>query len=52
MQKWEYEWATEELMKSGVKYFLNQMGDEGWELVSVVKNEADILVYYFKRPKR
>jgi hypothetical protein len=51
MQKWEYEWATESLMTSGIQAFLNTMGDQGWELVSVVKNEAGIMVYFFKRPK-
>jgi len=30
--------------------FLNERGGKGWELVSVVKNNADVMVYFFKRP--
>lgn len=46
MQKWEYLFRdTEEMTVDAMQIFLNEMGQEGWELVSV-----DDEFCYFKRP--
>ena len=44
MQQWEY--ATAPLISHALQEILNNWGDEGYELVTVVDNVA-----YFKRPK-
>ena len=55
MQQWEYiSMAQAEPLARDV---LNQQGNEGWELVSVVHHQpnitqAGILLYVFKRPRR
>jgi hypothetical protein len=41
--RWEY--ATAPLISHALQQILNQWGDDGWELVTVVDNVA-----YFKRP--
>jgi hypothetical protein len=46
MQKWEYLRVT--VIVSDAT--LNQYGDQGWELVSVIVL-PDHPVYFFKRPK-
>ena len=45
MQKWEY--ATAPLISHALKEILDNWGDEGYELVTVVGDVA-----YFKRPKQ
>ncbi|HSJ45589.1 MAG TPA: hypothetical protein VK923_12970 [Euzebyales bacterium] len=45
MQQWEY--ATAPLITHALQEILNNWGDEGYELVTVVDNVA-----YFKRPKQ
>ena len=50
-QKWEYkrfisDWSDKEFT---ILQELNSLGDEGWELVSVVLNGLRV-AYYFKRP--
>jgi len=42
----KYEYATVPLVVHALQQILNQWGDDGWELVTVVDNVA-----YFKRPK-
>lgn len=37
---------------SSTPEFLNYLGDQGWELVSVRENPRGITFYLFKRPKR
>jgi hypothetical protein len=32
-------------------YKLEQMGNEGWEMVSVIAWSSNILMIFFKRPK-
>ncbi len=44
MTVWEY--ATAPLVSHALQAILNQWGEDGWELVTVVDNVA-----YFKRPK-
>ncbi|MDP8932449.1 MAG: DUF4177 domain-containing protein [Actinomycetota bacterium] len=44
MTAWEY--TTAPLVSHALQAILNQWGDDGWELVTVVDNVA-----YFKRPK-
>jgi len=45
MQQWEY--ATAPLITHALQEILNNWGEEGYELVTVVDNVA-----YFKRPKQ
>lgn len=49
MQKWEYEWFSEKL--GDVPQLLQKMGEQGWELVSVV-HDGKGQIFYFKRPKQ
>jgi hypothetical protein len=49
MQKWEY--LTAPLIDHALQEILNNFGDEGWELVTVMTNAQSGLVAYFKRPK-
>jgi len=51
MQKWEY--VTVPLLVHATKQILDNWGDEGWELVSVVPGQnAEQLVAYMKRQKQ
>jgi hypothetical protein len=45
MKKWEYE--VQDIAPEHVRAELTRMGEQGWELIWVVKTE-----YYFKREKR
>jgi hypothetical protein len=50
MQKWEY--ATVPLLVHATKQILDNWGEDGWELVSVVPGpNPENLVAYMKRPK-
>jgi hypothetical protein len=50
MQKWEY--VTVPLLVHATKQILDNWGEDGWELVSVVPGpSAEQLVAYLKRPK-
>jgi len=42
----KFQYATVPLISHALQQILNQWGDDGWELVTVVENIA-----YFKRPK-
>ena len=42
----KYEYVTVPLVSHTLQMILNDWGDKGWELVTVVDNVA-----YFKRPK-
>lgn len=48
--KWEYK-QLEEYGPSD-EYTLDRLGDEGWELVTVIRKHVDggAFVFYFKRP--
>lgn len=48
-QKWEY--FTAPLLDHVLQEILNNFGDEGWELVTVVATNPASPVGYFKRPK-
>ncbi|HVF06096.1 MAG TPA: hypothetical protein VNA20_14740 [Frankiaceae bacterium] len=51
MQKWEY--VTVPLLVHATKQILDNWGDEGYELVSVVPGaSSEQLVAYLKRPKQ
>jgi hypothetical protein len=58
MQAWEY--STVQSWKegagfqwsSGVASTLSTMGEQGWELVSVVEAQRNMLEWIFKRPRR
>jgi hypothetical protein len=50
MTKWEY--ATIPLLVHATKQILDQWGEDGWELVTVLPGPTgEQLVAYFKRPK-
>lgn len=53
MQKWEY--TTWPLIDHALQEILNNAGDEGWELVTVLSQPtpsgANQLIAYMKRPK-
>ena len=50
MQKWEY--VTVPLLVHATKQILDNWGDEGWELVTVVPGpNTEQLIAYKKRPK-
>jgi hypothetical protein len=66
MQNWEYttltlisnakqelEWADAQEDNRSASERVNELGDEGWELVSVVQHAGDQArtVYWLKRPK-
>jgi hypothetical protein len=51
MQKWQYEWFKESLAQGQVPQMLNKMGNDGWELVSVVHDGKEFW-YYLKKPKQ
>lgn len=46
---WEY--ATVPLIIHATKAILDQWGEDGWELVTVILNADGNLVAYLKRPK-
>ena len=48
MSKWEY--ATPPLIVHNTQAILNQWGEDGWELVTVVQGPTGGLVAYLKRP--
>jgi hypothetical protein len=50
MTKWEY--ATVPLLIHATKAILDQWGEDGWELVTVLPGASgDQLVAYLKRPR-
>lgn len=49
MQQWEY--ATVPLIEHATQQILNNWGDDGYELVSVVIGPTGGIVAYLKRPK-
>jgi phosphoribosyl-ATP pyrophosphohydrolase len=50
MQKWEY--VTVPLLVHATKQILDNWGEEGYELVTVLQGQnAEQLVAYLKRPK-
>jgi len=59
MQKWEY-WSiqsrdgetdtTDGMVPEQI--YLDKLGAEGWELISVVPDASDIKFFYFKRPTK
>lgn len=62
MQKWSYYYAIylhDQKWKGGGGVLagknqlegLNALGDDGWELVSVIGDDMDDWLYTFKRPK-
>ena len=66
MQKWEYttltlisnekqelEWTDAQEDNRSASERLNELGEEGWELVNVVQHASDKprTVYWLKRPK-
>jgi hypothetical protein len=49
MQKWEYMSMTERQGHPGE--FLDQLGEKGWELVTVIEDDG-VKRFFFKRPKQ
>ncbi len=45
-----FEYATAPLIEHATQEILNQWGEDGWELVTVLQGPQGI-VAYFKRPK-
>lgn len=51
MQQWEY--MTAPLIIHNTKAILDNFGDDGWELVTVIPGpDGNGLVAYLKRPKQ
>jgi len=53
MQQWNYmvfKMGNDSL--GDIQLTLEKVGNEGWELVAVSRDERDGLVMYFKRPKQ
>lgn len=48
--KWEH--ATSCVWNSDVQSTMNERGEDGWELVSVLEWGDDKLMLFFKRPSR
>ena len=48
MQKWEYRIESSRNLREKTVDVLNQLGEEGWELVTVFSPTQDL---YLKRPK-
>lgn len=48
--KWEYHQLVTDTFAEGVA-LLNNLGDEGWELVTAFKTEREHSMFLFKRPK-
>lgn len=46
----KFEYATAPLIEHATQEILNQWGEDGWELVTVLQGPQGI-VAYFKRPK-
>lgn len=49
MPQWEY--ATVPLIVHATKQILDQWGEDGWELVTVIQGPTGGLVAYLKRPR-
>jgi hypothetical protein len=49
MKKWEYLTMTKSL--KGEDWTLEEMGEQGWELCSVIYNADFSYTFYFKRQK-
>lgn len=49
--KWEYQHLVTDTYAEGVAR-LNNLGDDGWELVTAVKTEREHSMFILKRPKR
>lgn len=47
--QWEY--MTEYLHGYQTQGPLDRLGDEGWELVTIIRNDDNILIAYLKRIK-
>ena len=57
MDKYEYFTKVYVFGKTGMKYTeidhtLNEFGEQGWELVTVVRGDYGQFDYYFKRKKQ
>ena len=54
MKKFEYTQTYIELAIDGINHIenLNSMGNDGWELVSVINMDGRNICYYFKREKQ
>lgn len=48
--KWEYHQLVTDTFAEGVA-LLNNLGDEGWELVTAFKTEREHSMFLLKRPK-
>lgn len=51
MKKWEYTTGSVPANKQAADKLMNGLGDEGWELVSVIVTPDGQVVSFFKRPK-
>ena len=49
MTSWEYQVAQIPLHNEAL--MLNNFGQDGWELVSIIRNDQGGLVAFLKRPK-
>ena len=50
MKKWEYK--VEDMYKSNCDILLKHLGEEGWELVSIIDSLFPIVTAIFKREKQ
>ena len=51
MQQWQHAWISMDPNDREDLYKLEQMGNEGWEMVSVIAWSSNILMVFFKRHK-
>ena len=51
MPRWQHAWISVNPNERADIEKLEQMGNDGWELVSVIPWGANIFLMFFKRPK-
>ena len=51
MAKWQHAWITINPHERDDTGKLEQMGNDGWELVSVLPWGQQLFIMFFKRPK-
>ncbi len=51
MPRWQHAWISINPSERGDQEKLEQMGNDGWELVSVLPWGTNVFLMFFKRPK-
>lgn len=50
--KWHFDYTGKRLEAKDWMPVMNELGNEGWELVSALSTSPTAVQYYFKRPKQ